>query len=344
MSGLSQRETRILDILVRTYVATGEPVGSRTVARSGLSLSAATVRNAMADLEEKGYLCHPHTSAGRMPTDKGYRHYVDELMAQQELTDEVQQLIRKNITEMCRRDGNIEGLLEQVSKVIAEVTKNLGVALAPRFEKGIFQRIEMLRLSASKVLIVFTIKSGLVKTMVIEVDSDIRASELEETNRVVNERLSGLSIGEIRASLRARLREVSRGSPRLLQLILERADVLFNLRSGEDLHVGGTGNFFLQREFSEDREGLAALFEFLEKRDPIVTILDERMDSEGIKITIGKEHASPELRGCSLLTSRYRFGDVSGLIGMIGPTRMQYAFLVPMVNYVAGITEEMLAN
>ncbi len=343
MPGLSHRETHILDILVRIYVATGEPVGSRTVAKSGLSLSAATVRNAMADLEEKGYLCHPHTSAGRMPTDKGYRHYVDELMAQQELTGRVQQLIRKSV-EMCRRDGNIESLLEQVSKVIAEVTQNLGVALAPRFEKGIFQRIEMLRLSESKVLIVLTIKSGLVKTMVIEVDSDIRASELEETNHVVNERLSGLSIGEIRESLRARLREISRGSPRLLQLIWERADVLFNLRSGEDLHVGGTGNFFLQREFSEDREGLAALFEFLEKRDPMVTILDERMDSEGIKITIGNEHASPELRGCSLLTSRYRFGDASGLIGMIGPTRIQYAFLVPMVEYVAGITEEMLAN
>lgn len=343
MPSLSEREKHILDILVKTYVSTGEPVGSRTVAKSGLDLCAATVRNSMSDLEDKGYLSHPHTSAGRIPTDKGYRHYVDELMAQQELTKEVRQLIRKSV-EMRQRDGNIESLLEQVSRVIADVTHNLGVALAPGFECGVFQRIEMLRLSESKMLIVLTIESGLVKTMVIEVDSAIQASELDETNRAINERLSGLSIGEIRKSVQERLRAISRGSPKLLRLIWERAETLFNFRGGEDLHLGGTGNFFLQREFSEDQEGLAALFEFLEKREPIVTILDERMNSEGITITIGNEHTSPELRGCSLLTSRYRVGNVSGLIGVIGPTRIQYANLIPLVEYVAGITEEMLAN
>ena len=341
MDRLSLREEAILNTLIRTYVKTGEPVGSRTISKLGLGLSAATARNSMADLEEKGYLSHPHTSAGRVPTDKGYRYYVDKLMDEEALVEKDRQRIRDNMV-VRFWEGNIEGVLEQVSRAVADVSHNLGVALAPRFERGIFQRLEMVHLSKSRLLLVLTIRSGLVRTMVMEVDSNISASELEETKRVINERLFGLTVGEIRESVGERLRSVSRGSPRLLRLVSDSVDTLFKFNSGDDLHFGGAGNFFLQPEFSSDQKGLAALLGLLEERELMVTILDERMDLEGIAITIVNEHRSPALRNCSLLTSRYWVGNVSGIIGMIGPTRIPYARMVPMLQYMTDLTEEIL--
>ena len=341
MDELSQRERSILDILIGSYIVTGEPVGSRTVSKIGLGLSAATIRNSMADLEEKGYLMHPHTSAGRVPTDKGYRYYVDDLMSQEELAQVVREQIRKRI-EAHVREGNVQILLEQVSKVIADVSHNLGMALAPTFEQGTFRRLEMIPLSESKLLLVLTIESGLVKTMVMEIDSDIRTKDLDETRRMVNERLSGLTILEIRDSVEDRLRSLSQVSPRLLRLICHSADSLFQFSDGGDLHFGGARNFLLQPEFSSDQEMLASLFDLLEERDSIVAMLNDRVDKEGITITIGNEHASPGLKNCSLLTSRYRVGNTSGVIGVIGPKRMPYARVVPLVQYVAGLTEAIL--
>ena len=340
MDTLTEREEAILDILVTTYASTGRPVGSRTISRSGLGLSAATIRNSMGDLEEKGYLRQPHTSAGRVPSDKGYRYYVAKLMAQEELSEAACQLIRESI-ETRIREGNIEGVLEQVSRVIAEISKNIGVVLAPRFERGTFRSLEMLPLTESKLLVVLTIRSGLVKTMVIEVDSTISSSELVDTKRVINERLSGLTVGEIRRTVGDRLRSAY-GSPKLLRLICDSAATLFKLHSVEDLHFGGAGNIFLQPEFVGNQQAVASLLGLFEQREPIVTILDERMDREGITVTIGDEHATPELHSCSVVTSCYRLGNTPGVIGIIGPTRLPYARIVPLIQYVADVTGEIL--
>ena len=340
MEQLRPREEQILGILISAHVETGEPVGSRTISKSGLGLSAATVRNSMADLEEKGFLAHPHTSAGRTPTDKAYRYYVDSLMSTEQLSDEDREHIREVITSQAM-EGNTESVLEQVSRVIAEVSLNLGVALTPRFESGTFEGMEIVRLSGSKLLIVLTISSGLVKTMVMEVDASLETQELEGTNRAINERLTGLTVGEIRKSFGERLRSISRGSPKLLRLLSENADSLFQFDTSH-LHIGGAANFFQQPEFTSNQEGLAALFDLLEKRESITDLLDERIDSEGITITIGNELRPAELQGCSLLTSRYQMGNVSGVIGVIGPTRLPYAKMVPLIRYVAKLTEQTL--
>ena len=341
MPQLQKREQTILSSLVSAHVATGEPVGSRTISKSGLGLSPATVRNSMADLEEKGYLTHPHTSAGRIPTDKGYRYYVDQVVSQEDLPDAERERIRRSMAAQLR-EGNIQTLIEQVSQVVAEVSQNLGVALTPRFERGTFERLELVHLSESKVLLVLTIRSGLVKTMVMEIDSAIDVSEIEETRRVINERLSGLTVAEIRDSVLERLSSVSRGSSRLLRIICESADSLFNFSGSDDLHFGGAGNFFLKPEFSNHQTELAALMGLLEAREPMITILDKRTDQEGINITIGNENTSPELQGYSLLTSRYQVGNVSGVVGVIGPTRLPYARIIPLIQYMAELTEEMI--
>lgn len=338
MAELTQREMAILDILIGIYVTTGEPVGSRTISNMDLGLSAATIRNSMADLEEKGYLHQPHTSAGRVPSDKGYRYYVDTLMNREELAEAVQRSIRKSVERL--RAGNAEDLLVQVSKVLADVSHNLGLALGPQFAQGIFERLEVFKLSESKLLMVLSIRSGLVKTMIVEINWAIEDAELAATQRVVNERLSGLTVGEIMASVKERLESASSGSPKLLRLFANSADHLFRFSSVSDLHMDGTRNFFDQPDFSNDR--LAALIGMLEAREHVAHLLSDR--APGTFITIGDEHESPELKNCSLLTSTYSVGNVSGVIGIIGPTRLPYGRLVPLVQYVANLTEEMLAH
>ena len=338
MTELTLREKAILDILIGTYVTTGEPVGSRTISKMDLGLSAATIRNSMADLEDKGYLYQPHTSAGRVPSDKGYRYYVDMLMNREELAEAAQQSIRDSVERL--REGNADDLLVQVSKVLADVSHNLGIALGPQFTQGIFERLEMIKLSESRLLMVMTIRSGLVKTMVVEIDSEIEEDELEETRRVVNQRLSGLTIGEIMASVKERLASASSGSPKLLRLLANSADHLFRFPSSADLHMDGTRNFFGQPDFSSER--LAGLIGMLEAREYVAHLLSDRARDAGISITIGDEHESPVLKDCSLLTSTYSVGNVSGVIGIIGPTRLPYGRLVPLVQYMANLTEEML--
>ena len=341
MEQLRQREEEILGVLISAHVTTGEPIGSRSISRSGMGLSAATVRNSMADLEEKGYLTHLHMSAGRMPTDKGYRYYVDRLMPEEPLTEGEKATIREEIS-LRALDGNAEEVLEQVSKLIADVSRNLGVALTPRFEGGTFERMEIVPLSGPKFLIVLSISSGLVKTMVMEVDASIERSELEEAKRRINERLEGLTIGEIRKSFGERIRSITSRSPKLLRLLADNAQTLFSFDAGH-LHIGGTSNFFLQPEFIGNQDELAALLGLLEEKESITSLLDERVDSQDISITIGNELKPPELHGCSLLTSRYQMGDVSGVVGVIGPTRLPYAKMVPLIRYIAKLTENVLA-
>ena len=338
MTELTSREKAILDILIGIYVATGEPVGSRTISKMDLGLSAATIRNSMADLEEKGYLRQPHTSAGRVPSDKGYRYYVDMLMNREELAEAVQRSIRNSVERL--RAGNTDGLLEQVSKVLADVSHNLGIALGPQFAQGIFERMEVFKLSESKLLMVLSIRSGLIKTMVVEINWAIEDAELEATQRVVNERLSGLTVGEIMASVKERLEFASSGSPKLLRLFANSADYMFRFSSISDLHMDGTRNFFDLPDFSNER--LAGLIGMLEAREQVAYLLSDR--TPGTFITIGDEHESPELKNCSLLTSTYSVGNVSGVIGIIGPTRLPYGRLVPLVQYMANLTEEILAH
>jgi len=342
MERLGRREDAILDILISSYVRTGEPVGSRTISKLWQEQSAATVRNLMADLEEKGYVTQPHTSAGRIPTDKGYRYYVDKLMGAMDALTEGDQTRVREAVDTKIRERNVEQLLSQVSKVVADVSHNLGVVLSPRFERGCFERLELVSLSDSKLLLVLSIRSGIVRTMVMEIDSPISDSDLEETRRVVNERLSGLTVGEILASVGERLGSATSGDARLLRLLIDSAQSIFRYSSGDDLHVGGAGQFFLQPEILSDHQRLGALMGLLEERESMVALLDKRADTDGITVTIGAENPSDELQNCSLLTSSYRVGNVTGLIGLIGPTRLEYARLLPLVRYMSELTEEYL--
>lgn len=339
---ISRRERMILEAVVDAYVEGGEPVGSRTISKTGLGISAATIRNTMSDLEEKGFVYQPHTSAGRIPTDHGYRYYVDHLMSSGTLMEEQAEKVRDQILAHIR-EGNVEDILDQVSRVIADVSHHLGLALSPRFEQGTFRRLELVSLTDRRILLVLSIQSGLVRTMAIEVDSPVDPTQLAETAQALNERLSGLTVGELKESAHERLQEVRRGDPKLLRLMVDETVEMFSQSHGEDLHMGGAGNIFLQPEFHQDRQALRGIVNVLEARDPIVNVLESRTEQDGVAITIGNENRSvPEIQSCSVVTSPYRIGTASGVVGVIGPTRMHYLRVSSLVRFVARLTEELV--
>lgn len=340
METISRREQMILGAVVDSYIAAGEPVGSRAISKKGVGISAATIRNAMSDLEENGFVYQPHTSAGRIPTDRGYRYYVDHLMPAGALPGVQGEGIRTRILERIQ-EGNVQDILDQISRVIAEVSQHLGLVLSPRFEQGVFHRLELVSLTDRRILLVVSIQQSLVKTMLIEADSPVTPAQLTETAQVLNERLSGLTVGDLRNSARERLKEAQRGDPKLLRIIADEAAAMVSHSHGEDLHLGGTGNIFLQPDLH--RQALMGIVNVLEARGPIVDVLEQRVEQDGVAITIGNENRSlPEIQSCSVITSRYRVGSASGVVGVIGPTRMRYPWLSALVHFAARLTEELV--
>ncbi len=332
---MSARGRRILESVIHRYIRTAEPVGSPHLAQQRrLKLSPATIRNTLGTLERLGYLYQPHTSAGRVPTDQGYRYYVDSLMPFYTLPESIKGRIQKQV----RADRHdIDDILGQACQVLGLVSQQLGVTLSPRFQKGIFKRMEMVPLSETRLLLVLTIKSGLVKTVVMEVGTSIPEHKLQETCRLLNERLGDLTIQEIRETLPKRVRDVSYGDPKLVQYMVDSAHLFFDFPQGGQLHFAGTVNIVNQPEF-QDRVKLRKLMGLLEEEKTLGALLSQR-PGEGVSVTIGRENVHGEMQQYSLLTTRYRVGGVEGTLGVIGPTRMRYARLCAVVDYMARLLE-----
>jgi heat-inducible transcriptional repressor len=338
---LTQRERLVLQSLINYYIATAEPVGSKVMAdKYRLGISPATIRNTMKDLEEMGLIDHPHTSAGRVPTDEGYRMYVDSMMGKDPLTASEEDQIRREISADY---AAVEDILEQTARVLATVSKQLGVTIAPRFDKGILTRINLIPVADKKILVVLAVKHGLVRSVLLEAESSIEADRLEETASVLNEKLCGLTLGEIKDSIDERLKETSAGDPRLIKLFLDSTDNLLSFTEPDHMHLGGTRNIMDQPEF-KDREKLSNLIQVLEEKKLLAELVSAKGIKEGITITIGKEMETGEMQSCSLVTSPYEAGKVRGTIGIIGPTRMRYSKLVSMVEYTAKLLSDLLSK
>ncbi len=343
---LSEREKRVLSLVVQAYIADAVPVGSRTlVRRFDLNFSPATIRNTMNDLEEAGFLEQPHTSAGRVPTDLGYRVYVDELMAPRRLSARERVVIREAITgEPVGSTGDAAAVLDQTVRALGNLSQLLAVSLEPRLAEGTFEKIELVALGDRKILAVLTISKGFLHTVVLEFEALVDRAKLHETAALLNERLSGLPMRVIRESVHERVRDVSSGDPKILQLILNNADDLF--RSGgneEGIHYWGTPNILALPEFA-DREKLVSLMGALERKDIIVRVMGKRREEKGLTITIGEENEEGEIRFCSIVASPYTAGGVTGSLGVLGPTRMEYSKLVSIVDYTARLVSEALAD
>jgi heat-inducible transcriptional repressor len=338
---LTEREKAVLESLIDYYIAMATPVGSRVIANKyRLGISPATIRNTMQDLEEMELITHPHTSAGRIPTDKGYRIYVDTLLEPEELTPSEEEQIK---SEILIDYAAVEDLLEQTSRVLAGVSNQLGVTIAPRFDQGILTRIDLIPVAEKKVLVVLAVKHGLVRTVLLEAESNLRTQELHKTADILNERLCGLTLGDIKASMDQRLKEASTADPKLIKLFLDSSENLLNFPETEQMHLGGTTNIVDQPEF-KDRDKLRSLIELIEEKRFLAELICAKGIKDGITITIGKEIERGEMQSCSLVTSTYKAGKLSGTIGIIGPTRMRYAKLVSLVDYTAKLLSEILSR
>lgn len=338
---LSEREKIILQALINLYVATAKPVGSEAIAtRYKPGLSPATIRNTLKNLEKMGMIQKPHTSAGRIPTDKGYRAYVDNLLKPEGLTESEEKMIQK---EMMVDYGAVEELMEQTSKVLGDISKQLGVTLAPRFEQGILTNIDLIPVAEKKLLVILAIKSGLVRSILLEAESSLETLALDKTKSILNERLCGLSLGEINNSINERLRETSTADPKLVKLFLDSSANLLNFDQSEKLHLGGTTNIVSQPEFKEEGK-LSSFIELLEQKRILAELLAAKGVNQGITITIGKEIKRDEIETCSLVTSSYGSGDLKGIIGIIGPKRMRYSKLVSLVDYTAKLLSDILTK
>ena len=338
---LTQREKAVLQSLIDYYIATATPVGSRLIANKyKLGISPATIRNTMQDLEEMGIVTHPHTSAGRVPTDKGYRIYVDTLLEPEELTRSEEEQIK---SEIMIDYAAVENLLEQTSRVLGLISNELGVTIAPRFDQGILTHINLIPVAEKKILVVLAVKHGLIRTVLLEAESNLKTETLEKSASILNERLCGLTLGELKDSMEQRLMEASTADPKLIRVFLESSENLLNFPETEQVHLGGTTNIVDQPEF-KDKEKLKSLIELIEEKRLLAELVSAKGIGEGITITIGEEMERGEMQSCSLVTSPYKAGKVSGTIGIIGPTRMRYAKLVSLVDYTAKLLSEILSR
>ncbi|HAB54140.1 MAG TPA: heat-inducible transcription repressor HrcA [Ignavibacteriales bacterium] len=341
---LNEREKSILRYIIQQFILTASPVGSRNITkRYDLGISPATVRNIMSDLEESGFIDHPHTSAGRIPTDKGYRFYVDSLMNVQAIDNNEKKMIDK---EFESKLDETDELLKVTSNILSKITRQLACVTYPKLETGALEKLQIISLSSTRILVVMSIKGGLVKTITIEFASEIKEFQISAVQNLLNERLSGLSFKEIRATFSERFKDVHEDQKAIIRLFLNSADKVFkDVRSSDGVYITGAKNVIQQPEF-DDPERFQSVIELIEDKDIIVHILDktEDMNSDNVYISIGKENEDQKLLDYSLITKEYKIGDVSGHLGIIGPKRMEYSKVIAIVDYVAKMLTETLKN
>jgi len=341
---ISDRERRVLEAVIQSYVETAEPAGSRTISRRfGLGVSPATIRNTMSDLEEKGYLYHPHTSAGRVPTDVAYRLYVDSLMRLAPIASPD----REKLAEQLSASGGstIEAILRRAAQSLSVLTQELGMAVGPRLDQIVLQRLELVRLSSERLVLVLSLHGGAVRQIFVEVGERIADNAVAEVSVVLNERLAGLTLREIRASLAARLRDANPASNtrELLNIFVQERESIFDdpLRRDESLVLGQTSVLAEQPEFASSDQ-MRRLLALTESNEHLTELLRRRHINPGLSITIGNEHGDPRFENFTIVTSEYRAGSLAGVIGVIGPTRMPYEKVIAVVTHASRLVSDLL--
>jgi heat-inducible transcriptional repressor len=329
---LSERSRRVLATLVREYIETAEPVSSQMLARkSGLGVSSATVRNVLAQLEELGYVHQPHTSAGRVPTDRGYRVFVD-LLLESRRPARPPFSVEDEIRAQAGRSPLIDDLLISVSHVVSRAARYVGFALVAN-EGGILQRIEFVPLGGARVLVVVVSRGNQITQKVVDAGEDIRPSDLVQAANYLNTEFAGLRLSDVREAVLARLQQERSLYDELLRRALRLAQQTLETLSGQPaFHVEGAAALLDDTDDSVSRATLRALLEMMEEKERLVHLLNQYIDGPGLTVVIGAEHAAPDLRSFSLIASTAVDGHATRTIGLIGPTRMHYSRAITLVD------------
>ena len=318
---LDERKTKILDAIIRNYLATGEPVGSRTISKySDLNLSSATIRNEMSDLEELGYILQPHTSAGRIPSDKGYRFYVDHLMQEKE----------REVSEMkefvIEKTEKMEQVLRQVAKLLANNTNYATLVSAPSYNKNKIKFIQLSAVDENQLLAVIVMNNNIVKNQMIELTESLDNETLLKLNILLNTSLNGLALTEINLATIARLKEQAGIHSSIVSDVLDALAQTFSEEEDLQIYTSGATNILKYPELTAS-ESAAKLLSAFEEKEELVSLVTESLSDEetGIQVYIGNEAPIQTMKDCSVVTATYDLGEgVKGTIGIVGPKRMDY--------------------
>ena len=325
---LDERKIKILNSIIQTYLITGEPVGSRTISKyTDLNLSSATIRNEMSDLEDLGYIIQPHTSAGRIPSDKGYRFYVDNLM--KEKIAEVDEM--KDV--LIEKADKLDQLLKHVAKLLAKNTNYATMISAPQYKRNTLKFIQLSRVSDRQLLVVVMMEGNLIKNRLIEVDEQVDEDEAAKLNILLNTFLQGLNLQEINMELIQRMKAQAEGYGQIISNIIDAVAVLIQEEDDLEIYTSGTTNLLKYPELG-DREKATELLYTMEEKKALTELIVDYQDSNNenknpIQIYIGSESPVSTMKDCSIVTATYELDEgVQGTIGIIGPKRMDYKKVV----------------
>lgn len=340
---LDARAEILLKTLIERYIAEGQPVGSRTLARqAGLDLSSATVRNVMSDLEEMGLVSSPHTSAGRVPTERGYRVFVDTLLKVKPLNlNELHKLEQE-----LHVDYDPQHLIENASHMLSEVCKLAGIVMMPRREQQLaFRHIDFVSLSSRRVLVILVTQDGQVHNRIIQADREYSPAELVQSANHFNETYAGVSMGDVKRALLKEIQQVSDDMQRSMQMAVSMArEAISNEDESDELVVSGESNLMDFPELGDARK-LRKLFDAFNAKRDLLHLLDQSMRAGGVKIFIGQESGYEVLADCSVVTAPYSAdGRVVGTLGVIGPTRMAYEQVISIVDFTARLLGSALSS
>jgi heat-inducible transcriptional repressor len=337
---VSDRMRRVLATIVEDYILTAEPVGSKTVSyKSSLSLSPASIRSIMAELEELGLLSQPHTSAGRVPTEKGFRFYVDHILDVHELSQDERDTIRSKLPS---HQGEATDIFRGISRILSTASHYLGVVWAPRVDLIVLRHIEFVKLGPHLVLTLLVGTNGLVQNRIIETEDEFSQSELDRLSDSMNSLLAGLTLEQVRDKLVEQMRQEKTAYDRLLEQALKLKERAVSSLDESDVFIDGRTNILEDPEFG-NMSRMKDLFGAFEEKATMVKLLDKCMEPQGVKIAIGSESQIREIETCSLVTSTYSGGGkVLGALGVIGPRRMNYSKVIPLVDFAARVLSEVL--
>ena len=338
---MDERKRKILRAIVQDYIATAEPIGSRTIARKfDLGVSSATIRNEMADLEDLGFIEQPYTSAGRIPSDAGYRYFVDCLMDPKVLNTEEKEFIEREST---KRIHEIQEVITHTSKLLSELTNLTSLVLGPHKAKSTFGKLHFLPYQPGQVIMVIVKENGAVENHIIEVGENQTAEELQQVAEVFNQKMRGYSLNQVKRSM---LNEIYSEFSRQRLLIDNTLDmlraILDDSEEDERICLGGTLNMLNQPEF-KDLGKVKTLFKVFEENEPLKKLLHPHQ--EGLNVTIGGENMMKEFKDCSVISATYKVNGLTiGAVGVLGPTRMDYAKVIAIVDFMTRSLTEVLTK
>lgn len=335
---LDERKKTILQAVIRNYLETGEPVGSRTISKyTDLNLSSATIRNEMADLEELGYIVQPHTSAGRIPSDKGYRFYVDTMMQREQQVHQMQELL-------VERQEKMETMLKQVAKVLATNTQYATMISAPTVKRNKLKFIQLSQVDANQLLAVIVVEGNIIKNNILPLKEELNDETLLKLNILLNTNLNGLSIDEINLAMIALMKQQAGVHSDIVGEVIDAVGEA--IRADEDLEIytSGTNNIFRYPELADQKKA-SELINTFEEKQLLGELLQEKPEDvggTGIQIYIGDEAPVQSMRDCSVVTATYELGDgMKGTIGIVGPKRMDYEKVVDTLRTIQTQLDEL---